>query len=116
MYTLVYGSEVVAPVDVALSTSRVVMYSEDVNGRKRSMDLDLLEEWRIASRLKLQSFKEQVKKAYDKRVFKRPIKIGDWVLQKIEGTTRHITVNKLTLNREGPYLVKMKYDLALTDS
>lgn len=56
------------------------MYNEDINRRKRNIVLDFLEEQRISSRLKSHSFKERAKKVHDKKVFKRPIKIGDWVL------------------------------------
>lgn len=80
------------------------MYSKD-NERKRNIDLDLLEERRIVSQLKSKSFKEGMKQTHDKRISKRPIKIGVWILQKIKGTTRLIQANKLIPNSEGPYLV-----------
>lgn len=62
-YALVYGFEAIAPTKVALPTTRVLMYNKDVNKARRSMDLDLLEEQRIARRLRSQSFKEKTKKS-----------------------------------------------------
>lgn len=69
------------------------MCDADPNKWKRNMDLDLLEERRILCRLRSKSLEEKVKKTHDKKIFKRPIKVGGWVLQKIEGTTRHIKAN-----------------------
>lgn len=67
-YTLVYGSEAIATVEVALPTARVSMYNEDFNRSKQNMDLDLLEKRRIASRLKFQSLKKNKKSSRQKSV------------------------------------------------
>lgn len=53
------------------------MYNEDNNRLERSMDLDLLEERRIASRLKSELFKQRIKKEHDKKVYKRPLEVRD---------------------------------------
>lgn len=42
---------------------------------------------------------------------KRPLSVGDMVLGKIEGRTRHIKINKLSMNWEGPYLIKEEVSL-----
>lgn len=56
-YALVYHSEVVAPTELALPTPRVSLHNPVANKRMRSLDLDLLEEKRIASRLRNESYK-----------------------------------------------------------
>lgn len=95
-YVLVYGSKAVALVEVALPTARVSMHNPNINKQMRSLDFGLLEERRIASRLKVESYKQKTKMSRDKRVVRRPLGVGDWVLRKIEGIAIHIKENKLT--------------------
>lgn len=68
------------------------------------MDLDLLEDQRIASQLKSELFKQKAKEAHNRKVSRRPLNIGDWVLRNIKGTARHRKENKLMPKWEGPYL------------
>lgn len=43
-YTMVYGSEVVSPAELALPTALVDMFNDEHNAKLRSIDLDFLEE------------------------------------------------------------------------
>lgn len=72
------------------------MHNPNINKQMRSLDFGLLEERRIASRLKVESYKQKTKMSRDKRVVRRPLGVGDWVLRKIEGIAIHIKENKLT--------------------
>lgn len=105
-YALVFRSEAIVLIELALPTYRVSMYGENVNKQQRSLDLDLLEEKRIAAQLNAEAFKQKTKLTHDNKLVSRPIHIGVWVLRKIEGTARQIRANRLTLNSEGPYLFK----------
>lgn len=105
-YAVAFGSEVILLAELALPTYRVSTFDEVRNKRQHCLDLDLLEERRITTRLKAKIFKQKTKFANEKDLVSMPICIGDWVLRKIESTVRQIKENKLTPNWEGPYLIK----------
>lgn len=104
-YSLVYGSKAVAPAELALPTHRVNCYNLDVNLVSRAIDLDLLDERQKVARLRMETYKQQRKASHDKRVRRRPLQVGDWVLQKIDVTGRQMEATKLTPNWEGPYII-----------
>lgn len=102
---MVYGSEVVAPTELALPTHRVSCYNNDANTNSRAIDLDLLDEKRKVARLRMETYKQRTKEHHDKRVRRRPLQAGDWVLRKIEVTGRQMEATKLTPNWEWPYII-----------
>jgi hypothetical protein len=65
-------------------------------------DLDLLEEKRESSRIRLAAYQQQVAKAYNRTVRIRTFKVGDLVLKKAVGEKRP---RKLEAKMEGPYRV-----------
>lgn len=76
-YPLVFGSEVVLQAELALPSYRVFAFDEVSNKRQRCLDLDLLNERRIATLLKAEVFKQRTMFAHDKSLVNKPISVGD---------------------------------------
>ena len=55
------------------------------------------------ARLRMQLYKLLMAREFNKRVAKRPLKVGDLVLRKIEAVDRAKEMGKFTLNWEGAY-------------
>jgi hypothetical protein len=105
-FMLTHGSEAMAPVEITFPTLRVAQYDAVQNEEQRAIELDQLEERRINARLRMINYKQKTKQYHDKRLSKRKIpQVGDWVLRKIEGTSRAADKRKLDPNWEGPYRV-----------
>lgn len=64
-YALVYGSEAVAPAELVLPTYRIETFEESRNNHARALDIDLLEERRITTKLRSKAYKERTKKHPD---------------------------------------------------
>ena len=101
-FSLVYGSEAVLPAEIAVTSFRIEHYSPETNDDARLMDLDLLDTKREEAHAKINAYKAQVTRMYDRRVRIRPLQVGDLVLKKVE-ITKH--VGKLEPNWCGPFKV-----------
>ena len=82
-----------------------MLYDEEANWARMQLNLDELLEVRGNALLRQQWYKIQMTREYYKRVVKRPIKVGDLVLRKMEVVGRAKEEGKLTPNWEGPYKV-----------
>ena len=105
-FSLTYGSEAMAPVEVALPTYRVIHFDETKNEAARRQDLDDLEEKRMMARMKMVNYKQKAKAHHDKRVKKRSFSVGDWVLRNVAVQGTKPGYRKLSEKWEGPYLVR----------
>ncbi|KMT08288.1 hypothetical protein BVRB_6g142130 [Beta vulgaris subsp. vulgaris] len=104
-FMMVYGSEAVLPIEVEEPTLRVMMYSEDANWAALWTALDLVPEVRGNALLRMQLYKLRMAREFNKRVARRPLKLGDLVLRKMEAVGRAKELGKLTPNWEGPYKI-----------
>ena len=67
--------------------------------------MDLLEERRDTTVVRLVSYQQQIKREHDKNVRPRVLRVGDLVLRKVVTNTRKASEGKLGPNWEGPYKV-----------
>ena len=76
------------------------------NDLAQSQALDLLEERREQTMIKLASYQQQLKKGYNKNVWPRTFQQGDLVLRKVLGNTKNPNDRKLRPNWERSYWVR----------
>ncbi|KAL0360980.1 UNVERIFIED_CONTAM: hypothetical protein Sradi_3782500 [Sesamum radiatum] len=102
-FSLVYGSEALIPAEVVEQTIQVIRYKESNNQKERRLDLNLLNEKRFATKIRLENYKRKMIRRYNSLVKERPLQIGDLVLRKVEVQR---PVGKLKPKWEGPYRVR----------
>ncbi|KAL0437706.1 UNVERIFIED_CONTAM: hypothetical protein Sradi_0478500 [Sesamum radiatum] len=101
-FSLIYGSEALIPTKVVEPTSRVVNYEEQRNDEARRLDLDLVEERRDMSRMRLENYKQRILCNYNSHVKERTFQIGELVLRKVEVQK---PIGRLEPKWEGPYRI-----------
>ena len=115
-FSLIYGIEVINPVDLAVPTPRVVL--KEIQGdadytrtKGRLVDLEELEEKREVARRRSERYQQKMAKAYEQAVHPRIFVEEQLVLK----AAKHIRKNilgpfKFTPKWEGPYVVKVAHD------
>ncbi|XP_074360169.1 uncharacterized protein LOC141700261 [Apium graveolens] len=94
------------PVEVgAGSLRRDVFVEEDAEVNQR-LHLDLLDEARKNSQLKLDAYRQRIARYFNKKVKFVSFKVGDLVLRKVMPNTKIAQHGVLRANWEGPYKVK----------
>ena len=91
LFRLAYGSEVVIPVEVGLTSYRVDNYDERRNDETMRLQLDLLDEVRATAEQRLARYQDLMAKHYNSRVKHRDFKVRDLVLRKVMGTAKDPT-------------------------
>jgi len=102
-FSLVYGMEVVLPVEVEIPSLRVMMEAEWCQNRYDQ--LNLIEEKRMTALCHGQLYQTRMKHVFDKKVHPREIKEGDLVVKSIK-SFQPDPRGKWTPNCEGPFVVK----------
>lgn len=102
---LVHGTEAVLPIDFEEPTLRVMLYREEANQAALRTTLDQVPEVSGNALLRMQFYKLPMAPDFNKIVTRRPLKVGDLVLRKMEVVGRGKELGKLTPNLEGPYLI-----------
>jgi hypothetical protein len=97
-FSLAYGSEAVIPLEIGLPTLRTSEWEPTRNDLAQSQALDLLEERREQTMIRLASYQQQLKKRYNKNVWSRSFQQGDLVLRKVLGNTKNPNDRKLGPN------------------
>ncbi|XP_077252349.1 uncharacterized protein LOC143891691 [Tasmannia lanceolata] len=97
--------EAVIPVDVGAPSPRVTNFDEKLNGDGLRANLDLLEEAREESRIRVAAYKQKVSNYHDLKIRPREFRAGDLVLRK-PAISQPKKVEKLSPIWEGPYRVK----------
>ena len=85
-----------------MPTSRTSQHRPEQNEEQLRTNLDLLNEVREASQIRLAAYQQRVRRYYNSRVKERRFRAGDMVLKKVS------TKDKITAfspNWEGPYRV-----------
>ena len=90
-FRLTYGSEVVIPTEVGLTSYRVHNHDESKNDEAIRLQLDLVDEVRATAKQKLAHYQDCMAKYYNFRVRHRDFLVGDLVLRKVMGTARDPT-------------------------
>ncbi|GAV74523.1 hypothetical protein CFOL_v3_18003, partial [Cephalotus follicularis] len=93
-------------VEIGVQSPRVVHFSEENNEEGLRTLLDLVEELRDKSAIKVTAYQQRVGRYYNKRVNPRPLREGDLVLRNSAIADLKGTRGKLAPNWEGPYKVK----------
>ncbi|XP_021863577.1 uncharacterized protein [Spinacia oleracea] len=100
-FLLAYNAEVVLPIEMCESTLRVMLF--DKNAKLMKAALDFLPETRGNAALRQQLYKLRISREYNKKVSRNILKVGDYVLRKMEVVGRANEQGKLTPTWEGPY-------------
>jgi hypothetical protein len=98
----VYGSEAVLPTDIAFGAPRIQHYEEGTTEETRKVDLNSIEEHRVAALMRHTRYKQQLRRYHDRNVWERSFNVGDLVLRRIQSTKR---MHKLSAPWEGPFIV-----------
>ncbi|XP_077215657.1 uncharacterized protein LOC143850283 [Tasmannia lanceolata] len=104
-FNLSFGTEAVIPVDVGTPSPRVTSFNEQLNDDGLRANLDLLEEAREESRIRVATYKQKVSNYHDSKIRPRNFRTGDLVLRKA-AVSQPTKVEKLSPTWEGPYRVK----------
>ncbi|KAJ9543856.1 hypothetical protein OSB04_023563 [Centaurea solstitialis] len=102
-YSLVYGCEVVVPIEAQLPTARSRTY--DQNAINLSYDLDALEELREKALRTMAAQKGIVERHFNKKVKAKNFQVGDYVLRHVFQNTQEPNAGKLSIKWEGPYII-----------
>jgi hypothetical protein len=101
-FFLVYRSEVVLPTDVAFGAPRIQFYEEGEAEQTRPVDLDSLEEQRLAVVMRQARHDQQLRRYHDRNVRETSFKHGDLVFRRMQKTDG---MHKLSSPWEGPFIV-----------
>jgi hypothetical protein len=82
LFNLVYGAEVVLPLEIYLESARVAHFDAEHRAEARELDSNMLEERCNTTLVNVQKYQESLKKYYNKSVIQRELNIGDLVLKK----------------------------------
>ena len=104
-FTLAFGTEAIAPVEVGLESPRVKFANTECNEETLLLNLDLLEEKREQALKRTEDYQRKTARYYDRKVRPNSFKPGDLVLKKLLPTRKDPTQGKLGPNWEGPYIV-----------
>jgi hypothetical protein len=97
----VYGSEAALPTDVAFGVPRIQHYEERTAEETRKVDLDSIEEHRVAALMRHTRY-EQLRCYHEDNMRERSFNVGDLVLRRIQSTKG---MHKLSAPWEGPFIV-----------
>jgi hypothetical protein len=101
-FFLVYGSEAVLQTDLAFGAPRIQHYEEGTAEETRKVDLDSIEEHRVAALMRHTQHEQQLCRYHDHNVRERSFNVGDLVLRRIRTTKG---MHKLSAPWEGPFIV-----------
>lgn len=104
-FSLTYGMEAIIPLEAGLPTMRSDLVEQGQNNEALLAELDLADERRESSMIKLASYQQQLARQYHKRVNPRRFQIGDYVVRKVLGNTVKSSDGKLGPNWEGPFKI-----------
>ena len=105
LFTLAFGTESVASVEVGLKSPRIEFTSTEHNEEVLHLNLNLLEEKREQVLKRIEDYHRKTTRYYDQRVNPRSYKPGDQVLKKLLPARKDPTHGKQGPNCEGPYIV-----------
>ena len=80
-------------------------YDENKNEEAMRLQLDVMDEVRMATKQRMARYQNLMTKHYNSNVRRKDFQVGDLVLRKVMGTTRDPSQEKLGPNWEGPYRI-----------
>ena len=100
LFSLVYGTEAVLPVEVEIPSLRVLMEAKLTEAewcQTRLDQLNLIEEKRLIVMCHGQLYQQRMKKAFDKKVRSRVFREGDLVVKKTQPFLTDFRANRLPI-------------------
>ena len=110
-YSLVYGMEEVLPIKMGVCSLRIILESEIPEAdwlQSRYDQLCILDEKRLKALYHIQGYQRRLRKAFDKKVRTRDLKLGDLVLKEFQALVQDAN-RKFKQNWVGPYIIKQIY-------
>ena len=93
------------PVEIGASSLRRSTYEQDQNNVLMRVELDLLEERREQSQLRVASYQQRTARYYNSKVKNREFKLGDLVLRQVLPNTKEHGAGVFGPSWEGPYVI-----------
>ncbi|XP_074326758.1 uncharacterized protein LOC141664703 [Apium graveolens] len=100
------SKEFYGPVEVGSGSLRRDRYTEEDAEVNQRLHLDLLEETRENSQLRLVVYQQRAARYYNKKEKGQLLKVGDLVLRKVMPNTKNPQHGVFRANWEGPYKIK----------
>nr|XP_016505827.1 PREDICTED: uncharacterized protein LOC107823656 [Nicotiana tabacum] len=105
-FSLVYEAEALIPVEIGEPSTRYTHATEAANEEEMRVNLDLIEERREATLIRMVAQKQMIERYYNMKANLRYFKIGDFVLKKMFRSTKAANTGKLSPNWEDPYRIR----------
>ncbi|XP_075076639.1 uncharacterized protein LOC142163268 [Nicotiana tabacum] len=105
LYSLVYGTDAVIPVEVREPSLRYLDENGPSNDETRLQDLDKVEERRDMAHIRMVAQKQQVERYYNKKAKVRPLKVRDYVLKAKTQAMKDPNEGKLGTSWDGTYKI-----------
>ena len=97
-FSMTYGAEVVIPLESGFPTLRTDQFDVKENNCLLLDSLDVVEEKREVTTVKMSYYQQKLKQGYDKGVKSKPLALGNLVLRKMVGIAKNPTWGKLGPN------------------
>ncbi|XP_076916054.1 uncharacterized protein LOC143575620 [Bidens hawaiensis] len=81
-FSLVFGTEDMIPTEMVIPTSRSCLQNPETNNQDLADDLDVVDELRDSTRIRMATYQQRITKSYNKNVRVRRFQVGDLVLRK----------------------------------
>ena len=104
-FTLAFGTEAVALVEVGLKSPRIELASVEHDDEALRLNLDLLDEKREQVLKRIEDYQRKMARYYKQKFKPRSYKPGDLVLKKLLLVRKNPAHGKLGPNWESPYIV-----------
>ena len=88
---MTFGTEVVIPVEIDLTSFRTNEYNEGSNDDQLRLNLDLLDKACNQAEAKIRAYQQRMACYHDRRVKHREFKVGDLVLRNVTLATKDPT-------------------------
>lgn len=104
-FALAFGDEAVTPVEIRTMIHYTEHFNKEQNDEQICLNLDLLSEKRKMASRRATKYQQRVAHYYNQNVRVQKFKTGDWVLRKVNHSTRDPNHGLFSPNWEGPYRV-----------
>ncbi|KAL2226723.1 UNVERIFIED_CONTAM: hypothetical protein Sindi_2031000 [Sesamum indicum] len=107
---MVYGTEAIIPAELGVPFHRILHFFEKNNTKLLKENLDLIEELRERTFIRIQRYKNTMVNAHNRGVKTQSLQVGDFVLRRVDTLK---PAGKLDPTWEGPFKVTVVIDEGL---
>ena len=104
-FTLAFGTEAIAPVEVGLKSPGIELATVEHNDEALRLNLDLLDEKREQVLRRTEDYQRKTTRYYNQKVKPMSYMLGDLVLKELLPSRKNPAHGKLGPNWEGPYII-----------